>query len=356
MKDRTMSRSWTIAAASAAAGAAALALGLFLAVSKDSLAEEKEKPKEKAKSVEVYSMSEGDDDDALITMDSGDSDSAGHKRGFLGLSLREDTKSDEGGAYIESVVHDSPAEKAGLKEGDVIVGYDGAVVRGPARVTEKIHAGKPGDKVTLDVRSGGKVHKIVLELGARKTSVWRLRSGDYAPMTEEQQKAFEESMKGLEEKMPDIHKQLGKMKFYAPGRRGFTIFNWNRPLLGVEMVDTTPELREALGGRKDAGVLVGKVLPNTAAERGGLKAGDLILSVEGEKVTDASELADAVNKNEGKTVDLEVVRDKRTMHVKAVLPKLNEPEDEPTGPRASIWRFAPPPVPPAAVVRTRTEV
>ena len=90
--------------------------------------------------------------------------------------------------------------------------------------------------------------------------------------------------------------------------------------------------------------------------QGGLKVGDLILSIEGTKIVDSGELVDTVQKNEGKTVDLEVVRDKRTMHVKAVLPKIDEPEDEPTGPRASVWRvpaLAPtpfaPPVPPVEV-------
>jgi membrane-associated protease RseP (regulator of RpoE activity) len=147
------------------------------------------------------------------------------------------------------------------------------------------------------------------------------------------------------------------MKIFAPGRHGFTFYGMRKPLLGVEMVDTTPELRESMGGRKDAGVLVGKVLAGSAAEKGGVKVGDLILSVDGTKIADSGELGEAIQKSEGKTVDLELVRDKRTMHVKAVLPKIDEPEDEPTGPRASVWRvpatapmapaLAPPPAPPA---------
>jgi predicted metalloprotease with PDZ domain len=266
------------------------------------------------------------------------------------LTLREDTKSDEGGALVEHVLDDSPANKAGLKDGDVIVAFGGDVVRGPARVTEKLRKSKPGDKVTVDVRRDGKVHKLTVELGERHFSAWRMRSGDFAPLDENQQKALEKTLKGLDEKLPEMGNRIGKMKIYAPGRHGLMFFGRNKPLLGVEMIDTTPELRETMGGSKDAGVLVGKVLAGSAAEKGGLKVGDLILSVDGEKIADPGDLGDAVSKHEGKTVDLEVVRDKKTMHVKAVLPKIDEPEDEPTGPRASVWRvpgIAPlPPTPP----------
>jgi hypothetical protein len=343
MEDRKMNRSWTIAAASAAAGAAALSLGLFLAVGKDSLAEPADK------TVRIVTVP-GDDADTEIDLDDGEGVHT-LKGGYLGLTLREDTKSDEGGALIEHIVSDSPAGKAGLKDGDVIVSFGGDVIRGPARVREKLHNSKPGDKVAVDVRREGKVQKFTVELGERTISAWRMRSGDFAPLDENQQRALEKSLKGLDERLPELGHRIGKMKFYSPGGKGLMFFGRNKPLLGVEMIDTTPEYREALGGSKDAGVLVGKVLAGSAAEKGGLKVGDLILSVDGEKIADPGDLGEAINKHEGKTVDLEVVRDKKTMHVKAVLPKIDEPEDEPTGPRASVWRVpAIAPVPPAPPV------
>jgi len=328
MEDRKMNRSWTIAAASAAAGAAALSLGLFLAVGKDSLADESKK------TVRIVSVS-GDEAEADAA-DEAYAESFGGKGGYLGLSLREDTKSSEGGALVDNVVTDSPAGKAGVQDGDVIVAFGGDVVRGPAKVTEKLRGAKPGDKVIVDVRRGGKVQKVTVELGVRPVSAWRIRSGDLAPFNEEQQLALEKSLKSLDEQLPDIQKRIGKMKFYAPGRHGLMIFGGSKPLLGIEMIETTPELREAMGGSKEAGVLVGKVLAGSAAEKGGLRVADLILSVDGDKVADPGELLEAIGKHEGKTVDLVIVRDKKTMRVKAVLPKIDEPEDEPTGPRAAV--------------------
>jgi len=332
MQDRGTNRSWTIAAASTVAGAAVLSFGLFLAVSKDSLAEDK------SKSVQVITMS-GDEAEMEAAAEA-DADSAwgGRKGGYLGLSLREDTKSNEGGALVERVVTDSPAAKAGVKDGDVIVGFGGDIIRGPARVTEKIRAAKPGDKVIVDLRRDNKVQKVTIVLGERPMMAWRVRSDDGTPMTEEQQKALEKSLKSLDETLPGLDKRMSKLKFYTPGRNSLMVFGRHKPLLGIEMVETTPELREAMGGSKEAGVLVGKVLSGSAAEKGGLKVGDMITAVEGEKVSDVGELSEAIEKNEGKTVDLDVVRDKRSIHLKAVLPKQNEPEDEPTGPRASVLR------------------
>jgi len=342
MKDPKMNRSWTIAAASATAGAAMLCLGLFLAVGRDSLADPATihvSDDGDEQTVRIVSVS-GDDPEAVAAFEADNVVIDNVKGGYLGLSLREDTKSNEGGALVTRVVDDSPAAKAGVKNGDVIVAIGGDVVRGPARVTERLRASKPGDKVALDVRRDGKVQKFNVELGARPSMSWHFRSGENAPLSEEAQKDLEQSLKSLDERMPELEKRLGNMKIYAPGRHSMMIFGRNKPLLGIEMVGTTPELREALGGSKDAGVLIGKVLPGSAAEKGGLKAGDLILSVDGKKVSDIGDLSEAIEKQEGKTIDLEVVRDKKTTHFKAVLPKIDEPEDEPTGPRASAWRMS----------------
>ena len=353
MEDRTMGRSLKIAAAASAAGAACLSMGLFLAIAKDSRAGDDaavwtvdgDGEVVKAKGVKVINLSDGSDD---AWYDG--------KRGYLGVDVREDTKSDEGGAYVNHVVEDSPAAKGGMKDGDVIVGFGGDVVRGPAKLTEKIHATKPGDKVSIDVRRDGRVQKLSIEMGKRPEA-WRMywNGDDLAPMDEEQAKALRESLKGLENLGPQIEKSLkgNKFKVWTPRGGGYGYWFGRKPLLGVELVNTTEELREAMGGRKDAGVLVGKVITDSAAEKSGVKAGDMIVSVDGKAVSDAGELGDAIEDSEGKTVDLEIIRDKRPMHLKVTLPAI-EDEDTPRGPRASIMRMhmAPmpplPPVPPAA--------
>ena len=334
MKAPNFNRPWTIATLAAVGGALCLALGLFLAIGRDSAASD---------DVKVYSSDGGKVKVIRVT---GDDDESGGKAGFLGVDVDEDTKSNEGGAIVRLVVDDSPASKAGLKEGDVIVGFDGDVVRGPAKLTEKIHATKPGDKVTLDVRRDGKVQKMPVEMGGRPKFNWSWHSGDSGPLTEEQERALEDSMKSLEKNNLELEK-LGKMKLRIPGMHRMMVFGGGKPILGVELVDTTEELRLAMGGRKDAGVLVGKVLSDSAAEKAGLKVGDLVLSVDGDAVSDPGELASAIQEREGKTVDLEISRDKKTMHLKAQLPEIKD--EEPSGPSASLWGVpaAAPAAPPA---------
>ena len=174
MKDPKTNRSWTIAAASATAGAAMLCLGLFLAVSKDSVAESVTAQIETDDDaddqvVRIVSVT-GDDAQAMALFEASqaaEAEAGSGKGGYLGVSLREDTKSSEGGALVRNVVDDSPAAKAGVKNGDVIVGFGGDVVRGPAKVTEKLRLTKPGDKVALDVRRDGKLQKLTVELGKR---------------------------------------------------------------------------------------------------------------------------------------------------------------------------------------------
>ncbi len=69
------------------------------------------------------------------------------ERAYLGVQLEEETEHPEGGARVTEIVDDSPADDAGLEEGDIIVAFDGHSVRGPVGLTKRIHdhrAGRPG--------------------------------------------------------------------------------------------------------------------------------------------------------------------------------------------------------------------
>jgi C-terminal processing protease CtpA/Prc len=113
----------------------------------------------------------------------------------------------------------------------------------------------------------------------------------------------------------------------------FEPLTWgHKPRLGVQLVETTPELREHLGGTAEAGVLVSKILSGMPAQKAGLLVGDLIVSVDGEPVASSNDLILALQDKVGETFDVEIVRDRRTRTLEVTIP---EPEtDRPTGPRA----------------------
>lgn len=262
---------------------------------------------------------------------------------WLGVTLAEE-KDSGSGARVTSVIEESPADKAGLKKGDVVVAMNGDKVVGPATLTEMIHASKAGDTVKLDVLRDGQKRSLSAQLQERKNrfrviapgfeGAWASaedarRMADDARLMAEQYRQLE--LEGLP--------QLDRMRIRLGGG----------PRLGVELVRTTPELRAHLGAPEDRGVLVGKVLPGSPAEKAGLKVGDVITSVDGSEVASAGSILEAIGDKAGQGVDVELVRDGKPMKVRAELPKLED--DEPAGPRAFRRGVpAPPPVPASAAI------
>ncbi|MBR0707974.1 Do family serine endopeptidase [Bradyrhizobium liaoningense] len=88
------------------------------------------------------------------------------ERGRIGVSLRDLTPSvNQGrseGAVIAEVAPDSPAEKAGLRKGDIIVTADDRPVRTAAQLRNKIGLARVGEDVKLNVERGGRMTTIVV--------------------------------------------------------------------------------------------------------------------------------------------------------------------------------------------------
>ncbi|MGH8975558.1 MAG: S1C family serine protease [Acidimicrobiia bacterium] len=70
-----------------------------------------------------------------------------------------------------------------------------------------------------------------------------------------------------------------------------------RPFLGVQMFDVTPAVAEELNLEVTEGALVAEVTEGSGAEVAGMRAGDVIVDIDGEKVSDAGDVSDAVRKH-----------------------------------------------------------
>lgn len=87
------------------------------------------------------------------------------RQGALGVRVSDATGS-HAGAKIESVDTDSPAAKAGLKVGDVVVGFDGNPVQSSDDLAGGVKTHQPGDKVTLEVLRDGETKTLHATLSA----------------------------------------------------------------------------------------------------------------------------------------------------------------------------------------------
>src|SRR5213078_1036564 len=82
---------------------------------------------------------------------------------YLGVSIQTATN----GVAIGTVRSDTPADRAGLKAGDVVTAIDGNAVKTASALESAIAAKQPGDKVTLTIDRGGSTRTVSVTLGTR---------------------------------------------------------------------------------------------------------------------------------------------------------------------------------------------
>ncbi|HEX7251371.1 MAG TPA: Do family serine endopeptidase [Thermoanaerobaculia bacterium] len=183
-------------------------------------------------------------------------------RGWLGVQVQamdEDlAKSfglkDEHGALVSDVTSDSPAAKAGLKAGDVIVSADGKSIADGDALTHIVSSKAPG---------------ATMEIGV-------IRDGS--------QKSF------------NVHLDT----FPEEGQKGDNTETPKSARLGVQVQPLTPDLAQELGVPNGShGLAVMGVESGSPAERAGLRQGDLIVGVDGQSVRSVSELRSALEKSRG---------------------------------------------------------
>lgn len=250
----------------------------------------------------------------------------GGDQGFLGVQLGRDE--DDGGARVVSVLEDTAAEDAGLRDGDIITGLNGEEIRNSRSLTRALRGLEPGDAVELEILRDGRDQALTVELGEHPR-MFSFGFGD----REDGPFEFSFDMGDLDEHLADLHERLQDMDFGDSfvmdlddfDGPGLLRFAHGRPQLGVQVIQPTAELRRHMGSSEDLGILVGKVLPGTAAEEAGVAVGDLIVAVDDDEIANAGDLTRALRRRAGEDITLEVVRDGRTVMLEATLEQ-DEPE------------------------------
>jgi serine protease Do len=203
-------------------------------------------------------------------------------RGYLGLlpqdiddALAKALKlKDTRGSLVGDVTAGGPADKAGIKRGDVITAINGTDVESSTQLRNMIAEAEPGKKATVQLLRDGKTIDVDVVLGERPKDPANRESGN-APPDQSSMKKF-----------------------------------------GLSVQDLSPELARTLGYAKDAGVVVTAVSPGSVAEEAGVKKNDLIKEVNRQPVHSIKEFRDAMEATgkEG-SVALLVRRGENTFYV-----------------------------------------
>jgi S1-C subfamily serine protease len=259
----------------------------------------------------------------------------------LGVGL-EDTEGDVRGAKVRSVEEGSPAEKAGIVGGDVIVRFDGEAVRSASHLARLVGETPAGRSVAIEVTRGGSTQTLSATLaeGSRRT---RLFSGDGLPgMREFRFELPEWDVEAPEPPSPPHapvppHAATPPHAPMAPRAPMPHAWSWKSDdghdmvfrmrgggprKLGIEYMEVGEQLASYFKLSGKTGVLVSSVDAEGPAGKAGMKAGDLILKVDAEAIKDGDDLRDAVAEAEGgKEVTVSVQRDGRPLDLKVTLAK-----------------------------------
>jgi S1-C subfamily serine protease len=221
----------------------------------------------------------------LISMSQIPSAAHAADEGFLGVRVQSIdgglaealNRKDGEGVLIGQVTDDSPAAKAGLAKGDIIVRIGTDDVSSPSDVRRVVRNHEAGDKVEVRYLRDGKTHDALVELSK-------------APRD-------------------DRMRHVRELRFQK--ERGY---------LGVVTQPLSGDLGTFFGVKDGEGALVSEVVKDSPAAKLGLKPGDVIVQVNGTKTEDPGELSRAVRDiSEETSVEVVWIRDKKEKRGQAAI-------------------------------------
>jgi serine protease Do len=248
--------------------------------------------------------------------------------GYLGIQMQDVTKEnfakyglrDVRGVAVEKVSENSPAAAAGLQNGDVIVRFNGDEVTSARKLTRLVGEVAPDHQVKLTVLRGGSEKELTATLGKRPSP--EFGNGNFTFSTPGPMGNFDiEKLKDLPQlkdfpELKDMPNGEGFKTFTLPNGGEGKVFTWSSGSsrqIGVGVYPMTKQLGEQYG--VDGGVMINEVRENSPASRAGLKAGDIIVEINGKAVKSDLDLIRELGAKKDGDVTLTFVRDRKRQSV-----------------------------------------
>ncbi len=203
------------------------------------------------------------------------------------------------GVAVEKVVENSPAAKAGLQNGDVILRFNGEEVTSVRKLNRLISEVAPDHKVKLTISRGGDEKDVTVTLGKRT----ELNGKMFEPLLRSSQNIKIEGLDKL--KGMDKLGNLAQVYSFGSSRR-----------IGVSTMQMNKQLADYFGVADGKGVLITEVRENSPAAKAGLKAGDVIIAVDGENIERTGDLSRAFMKKKEGDVTLTIIRNRSQQQIR----------------------------------------
>ena len=208
----------------------------------------------------------------------------------------------------------SPAGKAGLKENDVVLDYNGQRVEGVEQFIRFIGETPVGRKVNMTVWRNGSNQTLAATLEARSRNMIVAPVMPNLPVMPR----LTAPNPPMPPEFAELEKRLGDLD------SRFSIMTVNSSGVGIECESLTSQLAEFFGVKQ--GVLVRSVASKTPAEKAGLKAGDIVIKVAGTPVMSPREITGAVRASRGR-IAFTVVRSKKETTLEVDMPEAHMPSN-----------------------------
>lgn len=256
---------------------------------------------------------------------------------YLGVELAEVSKenlskfglNEVRGVAVEKVVENSPATQAGLQNGDVIIKFNGEEISSVRKLMRLISETAPEHKAKIIVLRGGNEREIVVTMGKRPTPKFEqmiLPQQGELPIRMPFPIPRSEGMKIF--KRGDLE-NIEEFEIAMPD---FLFSTQNSRQIGIGVNSLTKQLGEYFGISDGKGLLINNVMENSPASRVGLRAGDVIVEIDGKAVANQMDLIRIVGEKKEGEVSLTIIRDKQRQIIKVtpekIEPKTTKPKED----------------------------